>query len=196
MAPNADVARRFIDSFNAGDVDALLETLDPEVQIHSMKVYRQAVALVQGGAIGKVKEVHTWSSKKWGDRGPPPASTDAVPAGFNWDLWLAGREARPYVGKSYYHPYEWRRRLDFGTGTFGDMGCHIFDPVYNAIGLTAPLSVRSEGPAPDAWNWAINARIRYVFPGTAYTTSPSWRAASSTVVAMERYSDSRSSALS
>ena len=39
------------------------------IQIHSHKVYRQAVALVQSGAIGKVKEVHTWSSKKWGDTG-------------------------------------------------------------------------------------------------------------------------------
>ena len=34
---------------------------------------------------------------------------------------------------------------------------------------TAPLSLRSDGPAPDAWNWAVNARIRYVFPGTKYT---------------------------
>src|SRR3954464_6624339 len=81
------------------------------IQIHSMKVYRQAVAIVQSGAIGKVKEVHTWSSKKWGDRGAPPASTDAVPDGFNWDLWLAGREPRPYVGNAYYHPHEWRKRL-------------------------------------------------------------------------------------
>jgi len=60
-------------------------------------------------------------------------------------------------------------RLDFGTGTFGDMGCHIYDPVFKALALTAPLSVRSEGPAPNAWNWAINAKIHYVFPGTAFT---------------------------
>src|ERR1041384_7653725 len=30
------------------------------IQIHSSNVYRQAVQLVQTGAIGKVKEVHTW----------------------------------------------------------------------------------------------------------------------------------------
>ena len=144
------------------------------IQIHSQKVYRQAVALVQGGAIGKVKEVHTWSSKKWGDQGPPPAASDAVPEGFNWDLWLGGCAPRPFVGtlpggSHYYHPQNWRKRLDFGTGTFGDMGCHIFDPVFEALALTAPLSLRSEGPAPDAWNWSTNARIRYVFPGTKFT---------------------------
>src|SRR5690606_13350341 len=35
------------------------------IQVHAQKAYRQAVALVQSGAIGKVKEVHTWSSKQW-----------------------------------------------------------------------------------------------------------------------------------
>ncbi|MBI2497559.1 MAG: Gfo/Idh/MocA family oxidoreductase, partial [Opitutae bacterium] len=138
------------------------------IQIHSQKPYRQAVALVRNGTIGKVREVHTWSSKKWGDLGAPPARADAVPAGFDWDLWLGGCAPRPFVA-DYYHPGNWRKRLDFGTGTFGDMGCHIFDPVFEALALTAPLSIRSEGPAPDAWNWAVNARVRYVFPGTRFT---------------------------
>ncbi len=139
------------------------------IQVHSQKAYRQAVALVQTGAIGKVNEVHTWSSKKWGDLGAPPNRGDVTPDGFNWDLWLGGCAERPFVGDNYYHPETWRKRLDFGTGTFGDMGCHIFDPVYAALALTAPLTLRSEGPAPDAWNWGINANIRYVFPGTRFT---------------------------
>ncbi|MDP3071435.1 MAG: Gfo/Idh/MocA family oxidoreductase [Opitutaceae bacterium] len=139
------------------------------IQIHSYKVYRQAVALVQSGVIGKVKEVHTWSSKKWGDTGRPPQRSDTPPKDLNWDLWLGVAADRPFVGDGYYHPGNWRKRLDFGTGTFGDMGCHIFDPVFAALALTAPISVRSEGPAPDAWNWAVNARIRYVFPRTPFT---------------------------
>src|SRR5687767_10242191 len=53
------------------------------IQIHSSSVYRQAVQLVQTGAIGKVKEVHTWSSKKWGDTGAKPDRVDPVPAGFD-----------------------------------------------------------------------------------------------------------------
>jgi predicted dehydrogenase len=76
---------------------------------------------------------------------------------------------RPFIGDGWYHPGNWRKRLDFGTGTFGDMGCHIYDPVFKALALTAPLSVRSDGPAPNAHSWAINARIEYVFPGTPYT---------------------------
>jgi predicted dehydrogenase len=141
------------------------------IQVHSAKAYRQAVALVQSGAIGLVREVHTWSNKHWGDQGRPPEVASAVPEGFDWDLWLGGCAERPYVGEAYYHPENWRKRLDFGTGTFGDMGCHIFDPVFEALALTSPLTVRSDGPAPDAWNWSVNAIIRYVFPGTRYTAA-------------------------
>lgn len=141
------------------------------IQIHSASEYRLAVRLIQDFAIGKVKEVHSWSSKKWGDPSPRPDRSDPVPPELNWDLWLGVAEERPYIGDGYYHPSNWRKRLDFGTGTFGDMGCHIYDPVFCALALSAPLSVRSEGPAPNRWNWSINARIHYVFPGTKYTAN-------------------------
>jgi predicted dehydrogenase len=139
------------------------------IQIHSAVEYRLAVKLVQDGAIGKIKEVHTWSNKKWGDSGKRPDRNDPVPADMNWDLWLGVAESRPFVGAGYYHPGNWRKRLDFGTGTFGDMGCHIYDPVFKALALTAPLSVRSEGPTPDTENWAVDAVIHYLFPGTPFT---------------------------
>ena len=139
------------------------------IQIHSSNVYRAAVQLVQTGAIGKVKEVHTWSSKKWGDKGAKPTRVDPVPANFNWDLWLGVCAERPFIGQGWYHPGNWRKRLDFGTGTFGDMGCHIYDPVFKALALTAPISVRSEGPAPNEHSWATNAVIHYVFPETPFT---------------------------
>src|SRR6185312_9108573 len=88
---------------------------------------------------------------------------------LNWDLWLGVAEKRPFIGGSYYHPSNWRKRLDFGTGTFGDMGCHIFDPVFKGLGLAAPISVRSEGAAPNEWNWALDSKIHYTFAGTKLT---------------------------
>jgi predicted dehydrogenase len=139
------------------------------IQIHSNAEYKLAVRLVQEGVIGKIKEVHTWSNKKWGDSEPLPTSSDPVPEGLNWDLWLGVCASRPFIGNGYYHPGNWRKRLDFGTGTFGDMGCHIYDPVFKALDLTAAISVRSEGPAPNQWNWATDALIHYVFPGTRFT---------------------------
>jgi predicted dehydrogenase len=121
------------------------------IQIHSTAEYQTAVALVQQGAIGKIKEVHSWSEKKWGDPDPLPDRSDPIPSTLNWDLWLGVCAPRPYL-KGYYHPGNWRKRIDFGTATFGDMGCHIFDPVFAALQLTAPISVRSEGPVPSKQN--------------------------------------------
>ena len=139
------------------------------IQIHSSSEYRTACKAVQDGVIGKIKEVHTWSSKKWGDNGAMPAKTEQPPENLNWDLWLGVAEERPFIGGGFYHPGNWRKRLDFGTGTFGDMGCHIYDPVFKALALTAPLSIRSDGAQPNEHSWATDAIIDYVFPGTAFT---------------------------
>jgi len=139
------------------------------IQIQSTAMYRLGVLLVQAGAVGKIKEVHSWCPKSWGDAGAKPNRRDPVPAGFNWDLWLGVCENRPFIGNAYYHPANWRKRLDFGTGTFGDMDCHILDPVFGALGLRSPISVRSEGAAPNAWNWALDSRIEYIFPGNRRT---------------------------
>lgn len=138
------------------------------IQIHSWREYKIAVKLIQSGAIGKVKEVHTWSEKKWGDIVKLPTTTDPIPVGFNWDHWLGVAADRPFINE-VYHPGNWRKRLDFGTATFGDMGCHILDPVFSAMQLGSPISVRSEGAAPNGESWALDTLIRYVFPGNPLT---------------------------
>src|SRR5580704_16271250 len=142
------------------------------IQIHSARKHKLVVKLIQDGVIGKVKVVHSWSGKSWGDTNPKPDKNDPIPAGFDWDLWLGVASERPFIGGEYYHPGNWRKRLDFGTGTFGDMGCHILDPVFTALALTAPKSLLSEGGAPNADNWGLNSKVRYMFPGTKYTTDP------------------------
>jgi len=138
------------------------------IQIHSHEVHRSVVKLIQDGAIGKVKEVHSWSGKQWGDKNPRPERKDDIPANLNWNGWLGVASERPFL-KEYYHPGQWRKRLDFGTGTFGDMGCHILDPVASALALTAPKSVRSEGDAPNADSWGLDVEVHYDFPGTKHT---------------------------
>jgi predicted dehydrogenase len=138
------------------------------IQIHSSREYKTAIELIRSGTIGKIKEVHSWSEKKWGDSDPLPDRTDPVPATLNWDHWIGVALSRPFI-QDVYHPVNWRKRIDFGTATFGDMGCHILDPVFGALGLAAPLSVRSEGAAPNGQSWALDSVIHYVFPGTPVT---------------------------
>jgi predicted dehydrogenase len=151
------------------------------IQLSSSTYERLAVRMVQEGVIGKVREVHMFSHKTWGDPLPRPEQTDPVPPNLDWDLWLGVAAERPYIGKYappgedsksarfYYHPGQWRKRLDFGTGTLGDMGCHIFSPMFRALDLRAPLSVTSTGGRPNAHNWAVDEQFEYVFPGSRYT---------------------------
>ncbi|QEL17085.1 Gfo/Idh/MocA family protein [Limnoglobus roseus] len=139
------------------------------IQIHSSAEHRTVVAIIQSGAIGKVKEVHSWSGKMWGDKTSRPDRTDPVPANFNWDGWLGVAADRPFI-KGYYHPGDWRKRLDFGAGTFGDMGCHILDPVFNSLALTAPKTIQSTGESAHADSWGLETAVTFEFPETKYTT--------------------------
>jgi predicted dehydrogenase len=138
------------------------------IQISSTSPQRLGEAIARSGIVGKIKEVHAVCAKAWGDDQPIPDGSDPVPPTINWDWYLGANEPRPFK-KGVYHPGNWRRRVGFGTGTLGDMGCHIFSPPYRALALTSPISVTSEGQAPSAQNWATKARLHYVFPGTEYT---------------------------
>ncbi len=138
------------------------------IQVSSSRPQRYGEALVRSGAVGKIREVHTFSNKSWGDDKPMPEVADTVPAPLDLDSWLGVNTARPFK-RTAYHPGEWRRRVGFGTGTLGDMGCHIYSPPYRALKLTSPVSVTAYGPSPTAESWATKARVKLTYPGTEYT---------------------------
>ncbi len=143
------------------------------IQCHSLNQYRLAVAMLQWGVIGKVKQVHSWSNKGWvgakGESERRPDRSDPVPDYLDWDLWLGAAPQRPYVNE-LYHPVNWRRWIDFGTGTQGDMAAHIMDPVYTALELTSPLWVMSYQTPPFEETYSGNNKIVHRFPRTRYTT--------------------------
>lgn len=138
-------------------------------QVHASDAYRTAAAMIQADAIGKVREAHLWVSKSWsGPATGRPDRVDPIPDHLDWDLWLGVAPNRPFAAGTY-HPGSWRRWKDFGTGTLGDMGCHIFDPVFSALSLKDATSVRSQGPASHAETFAPNTDMRYTFAPTPLT---------------------------
>ena len=142
-------------------------------QGHSGIPYRSVVKLVQEGAIGKIKEAHSWSNRPiWPQGIDRRTVSNPVPESLNWDLWLGVTPERPYV-KNTYHPFKWRGWFDFGAGALGDMGCHIIDPVVWSLDLAAPKSVRYEGPEPKPETFPAWEIITYKFPGTQYTQKKS-----------------------
>lgn len=139
-------------------------------QHHSGLGYRMLVQIIRDGGIGKVREAHAWSNRPiWPQGMGRPEGADSVPDSFDWDLWLGVAPARPYK-KATYCPFVWRGWLDFGTGAQGDMACHIMDPVFWSLDLTAPRLIWSESPTPNAESYPQWSTIRYEFPGTPLTT--------------------------
>lgn len=143
-------------------------------QIHSAIEYRLGVRLLREGAIGKVREIHSWIScdgreRTAFDNRPPVSLESPPPANVNWDLWIGPAPMRGYV-KEAYHPFVWRDWQDFGGGALGDFGCHIFDPLFTALELTAPLTVQAEHSGVNREVWAGPEKMHYVFPGTKWTS--------------------------
>ena len=138
------------------------------IQVHASVPYRRATRMIQDGVIGRVREVHAWSAKDWGHDGPAPQGSDPVPAHLDWDLWLGTAAERPFK-QGLYHPANWRRLVDFGTGTLGDMGVHIFDTPYRALKLTAPRWARTTCRPPTGFGHPARNTVEYEFPGTEFT---------------------------
>jgi predicted dehydrogenase len=125
---------------------------------------RLAAEIVWSGEIGNVTEVHAWTNRPVWPQGlqalPPEAS---VPGTLDWDLWLGGAAMRPYSPE--YLPFNWRGFFDFGSGSLGDMACHILGAPNMALQLGAPASVEvthQEGKNPHSF--PTKSTTRFEFP--------------------------------
>jgi predicted dehydrogenase len=118
--------------------------------------WRVAYDYVKSGAIGDVKEVHTWTPVHGGwftDGIRTPEGKDEVPKSLDWDLWLGPAPVRPYVNR-HYHPARWRGWVDFGNGALGDWCCHLMNAYYKILEPGFPTSVEcinQTGPAIDTY---------------------------------------------
>ena len=139
------------------------------IQVHSFYDYKLATLLIQAGIIGKVETVRAWSPKNWGYDGTEPIGSDPVPESLDWNLWLGTSAKRPYK-KDIYHPMNWRKLMDYGCGTLGDMGVHIFDTPYNALALDVPKTIKNKCRKPTGYGFPEHNMVTYIFPGTKYTT--------------------------
>ncbi len=139
------------------------------IQVHSFYDYKLATLLIQSGIIGKVHTVRAWSPKNWGYDGQSPEGKDPIPETLDWNLWLGTAKERSYK-EEVYHPGNWRKLMDYGCGTLGDMGVHIFDTPYNALALDVPMTIKNECRASNGFGYPEKNKVTYEFPGTKYTT--------------------------
>ena len=137
--------------------------------------------LIWAGAIGAVREVHTWSNRPiWPQGMGRPAGEDPVPKTMDWDLWIGPAPMRPFknvwpsealelkqVQRSstgVYHPFNFRGWWDFGTGALGDMGCHHLNTPFRALKLKHPTVIAASSTRCLKESAPLAAIVAYEFP--------------------------------
>ncbi|HIG83265.1 MAG TPA: Gfo/Idh/MocA family oxidoreductase [Verrucomicrobiales bacterium] len=144
------------------------------IQNQSSIAYRTATHLIRSGLIGKISQVHVWSFKNWGYDGAPHKGEDPVPANLDWNLWLGTAPERAFL-KGKYHTMDWRRYMDFGCGTLGDMGIHIFDRPFGSLDLKSPTWAKATCRATTGYGLPTKMIVRLGFSPTPRTTDDfSW----------------------
>ena len=131
---------------------------------------------IKAGVIGKVTEVHSWSNRPiWPQGVTWTENADVVPENIDWDLWLGPAPERPYM--KGVHPFAWRGFWDYGTGAFGDMGCHILNWPFTALDLAAPIAaecVSAEGTTKDSPPKKSVIRLDFAAKGEHQALSLFW----------------------
>jgi hypothetical protein len=138
--------------------------------------YRQMKAWMDEGLIGDLTEIHNWSYRPvWQQWTKRPTEPKAIPAGFNWDLWLGPVPDMPYH-PNYTHNV-FRGWYEFGGGSVADMGHYSLFPLFETLGINrSPLSARAFGTTSreevnQVYQWVKNdvafpasSMIKWKFP--------------------------------
>ena len=147
-------------------------------QGHASEGWRLVYEWINGGTLGDITEVHTWTDRPnvyWKQGMDRPEGEDAVPASLDWNDWIGPAPMRPYKDKAYC-PFVWRAWWDFGCGALGDMACHIMDGIFWSMDPGYPISAEPFAATPVnnetfpnasviKWEFAGKGRRR---PFTAY----------------------------
>jgi predicted dehydrogenase len=118
---------------------------------------RRTKELIDAGMIGEVTHVDCWTNRPvWPQGIPTPTGKFDIPSELDWDLWIGPAKMIDY--NPAYLPFNWRGWWAFGTGSLGDMACHIMDPVFRCLPIDYPTSVEASVATiwKEMWNDAPN----------------------------------------
>ncbi|HXN47073.1 MAG TPA: Gfo/Idh/MocA family oxidoreductase [Bryobacteraceae bacterium] len=102
---------------------------------------KEAIQKLRGGLVGDVY-LSRGLCYKWRDTiGRKPR--EAVPAGFDYDLWLGPAPDRGFTRNRYH--YNWHWFWDTGNGDLGNQGIHEIDTARWGLGVTFPNKVSAMG---------------------------------------------------
>jgi predicted dehydrogenase len=138
-------------------------------QRRSWSKIKEAIGLLQGGAVGPLHYVRCWYANARRPIGVGRAAP--VPDWLNWDLWQ-GPAPRVAYRDNVVH-YNWHWFWHWATGEAGNNGVHPLDLARWAIGANYPMRVTSAGGryyADDDWQPPDTQMISFEFPSRVLVT--------------------------
>lgn len=108
----------------------------------SQKHFRDAVAFVHSGKLGKIRLVKAWAYQGW--MKSIPVKPDApAPAGVDYELWLGPAKRRPFNPNRFHFDFRWF--WDYAGGLMTDWGVHMLDYALMGMKATTPKSIMAAG---------------------------------------------------
>lgn len=138
-------------------------------QGHSANGIRLAAEYMAAGAFGEVKEVWCWCARMHSRPSSPPRRTP--PKEIDWDVWCGGSPVCGWYPADEVFPelttHDWHSWIDYGNGTVGNWGAHIYDTPMFMLGLDKipPVSVEAKEIGWGATGaWPMRSHVEFTFP--------------------------------
>lgn len=138
-------------------------------QGHSDANYWQMKTLVANGCVKDVTRIDAFMCAnnrrwfKWQGALTAMPGEEAAPAELDWDVWQCQRPFRPF--NHNFLDGDWRCFYEYGTGSLGDWGAHVFDAAHEFLKLGLPATietVKNDRRTPVVYPMA--STIAYTFP--------------------------------
>jgi predicted dehydrogenase len=129
----------------------------------SVRNFRHACELVRNGRIGKVHTVRVGLPAGYSVAEQGGAYPTAVPAGFDYDMWLGPAPRAPYCPNRCHWNFRWIS--DYSGGQLTDWAGHHCDIAQWGMGteLTSPVEIEGVGEFPKAKDGLFDTAKSYRF---------------------------------
>lgn len=108
----------------------------------SQQHFRDAMAFVHGGKLGKIRLVKAWAYQGW-MKSIPVLADAAVPAGVHYDKWLGPAPKRAFNPNRFHFNFRWY--WDYAGGLMTDWGVHMLDYALIGMKVSDPVSIMAAG---------------------------------------------------